>query len=168
MPRPQNPDKKMITNNVIRLLDSKKISYTLFELPEEKLGAEETARFMGVPVNQVFKTIVITRPKGKPLLCVISGDTNVDLKNVAKLSDEKKVTLPTQIEAEKLTGLQTGGISPLALIDRGFIIILDTAALNFETVHISGGQRGLIIQIRVDDLRMLTKAMIGPISHSKP
>jgi Cys-tRNA(Pro)/Cys-tRNA(Cys) deacylase len=102
------------------------------------------------------------------LLCVISGDTNVDLKNVAKLSDEKKVTLPTQIEAEKLTGLQTGGISPLALIDRGFIIILDTAALNFETVHISGGQRGLIIQIRVDDLRMLTKAMIGPISHSKP
>jgi Cys-tRNA(Pro)/Cys-tRNA(Cys) deacylase len=157
----------MISNNVTRLLDNHKVVYTVFELPVEKLGAEETAEFLGIPLEQIFKTIVVVRPQGKPILCVLAGDMRVDLKAVAKLVDEKKVSIPTQVEAEKLTGLQTGGISPLALINKGFVTIIDDAALNFESVHVSGGQRGLNLRIPVDALKTFCNATTAPISLPK-
>ncbi len=94
-------------------------------LPAEKLGARETARLLGVDPDLVYKTIVITRPKGKPILAVIPGPNRVDLKLLASLLGEKKVNLPTEREAEALTGLQAGGISPLALINKGFQVIIE-------------------------------------------
>jgi Cys-tRNA(Pro)/Cys-tRNA(Cys) deacylase len=155
----------MTANNVTRLLDSHKIPYTAFDLPPEKLGAEETARILDVPLEIVYKTIVVTRDKpGKPVLAVIPGTCDVDLKLLASFLGEKKVHLPTQNEAEHITGLQAGGISPLALINRGFQIILDQSALNFDKIHISGGQRGLNIQLPVSALIEITKARLGAIS----
>ncbi|HCK65410.1 MAG TPA: Cys-tRNA(Pro) deacylase, partial [Anaerolineae bacterium] len=99
----------MPTNNVTRFLDSRKIKYTAHELPPEKIGAVEAAQILNVPEAQVFKTIVTTREKGKPVLAVIPGDRNVDLKSLASFLNEKKMSLPTQKEAETLTGLQAGG-----------------------------------------------------------
>ena len=99
-----------IVNNTTSLLDSRKISYTVFELPAEKLGARETARLLGVDPNLVYKTIVVTRPKGKPILAVIPGPNRVDLKLLASALNEKKVNLPSEREAEELTGLLAGGI----------------------------------------------------------
>jgi len=154
----------LIANNVTRFLDSKKIQYTAFELPKEKLGAEETAIFLNIPAGLVFKTIVITRGKQKPLLCVIPGDRVVDLKKVAKLAGEKKVSIPTQNDAEALTGLQAGGISPLALLHKGFEVVVDQFALEFKEIHISGGQRGLILRLDPRDLQMLTNAKLAEIS----
>jgi len=154
----------MITNNVTRLLDSKKIAYKAYELPAEKLGAEEIARILGVPLAIVFKTIVVQREKpGKPILAVVPGTGEVNLKGVAATLGEKKVHLPTQAEAEKLTGLQSGGISPLALINRGFTVLLDRSALEHEEIHISGGQRGLNIRLSVKALIELTNARTGDI-----
>lgn len=155
----------MITNNVTRLLDSKKIPYTAFELPEEKLGAEGSAAALGVPLETVFKTIVVLREKpGKPILAVVPGTTKVDLKLVAAAVGEKKVRLSTQAEAEQLTGLLVGGISPLALINRGFIVLLDQSAARFEQIHVSGGQRGLNIRLPVKALVELTHAKVAPLS----
>ena len=97
-------------NNVTRLLDSRGIAYQAFEVPASKLGALETARLLGVPAERVFKTIVVTRPRpGKPILAVIPGPALVDLKALAAGLGEKKVQLPTEREAERLTGLQAGG-----------------------------------------------------------
>ena len=155
----------MKTNNVTRLLDSRHIPYTPFETPAEKLGALETARLLNVPPEQVFKTIVVTREgKGKPLLAVVPGTAEVDLKALAKAVGEKKLHLPTEREAEHLTGLQAGGISPLALINRGFQVVLDTSARAFAEIHISGGQRGLNIRLPVQDLIELVNARVAPIS----
>jgi Cys-tRNA(Pro)/Cys-tRNA(Cys) deacylase len=152
------------TNNVTRLLEARKIPYSAFELPEEKLGALETARLLGVPQEQVFKTIVITREgKGKPILAVVPGTREVDLKLLAKAAGEKKVHLPTEREAELLTGLQAGGISPLALINRGFQVVLDESAHDFDEIYISGGQRGLNIRLPAADLAKLVNARIAPI-----
>src|SRR5512142_2829480 len=129
-------------NNVTRFLDSRRVSYTAFETPAEKLGALETAEFLHVPPEMVFKTIVVTRDKPKkPVLAVIPGTNVVDLKLLAASLGEKKVYLPTEREAEQLTGLQAGGISPLALINKGFQVVVDSSAQNYEAVHISGGQR---------------------------
>ena len=155
----------MPANNVTRLLDSRKISYTAFELPTEKLSATETARLLGVPAESVYKTIVMTRPKpGKPILAVIPGTHRVDLKLLATALNEKKVSLPTEREAEQLTGLQAGGISPLALLNKGFQVLIDASAQNLVEVHVSGGQRGLNIHLPVTALAELTRARFAKIS----
>ncbi len=157
----------MKPNNITRLLDSRSIPYTAFELPAEKLGALETARLLNVPEEQVFKTIVVTREaKGKPILAVVPGTSEVDLKALAKAVNEKKLILPTERDAERLTGLQAGGISPLALINKGFQVVLDEDARLFDEIHISGGQRGLNILLPVEALIQLTGAQVAPICRA--
>ena len=154
-----------VTNNVTRLLDVRKLTYTVYELPVEKHGAVETARLLDVEPASVFKTIVITRDKPKkPLLVVVPGPSTVDLKLLASALGEKKVYLPTEHEAEQLTGLQAGGISPLALINKGFQVVIDSSAQNYSAIHISGGQRGLNIKLPVEDLIKLTSARLAAVS----
>ncbi len=155
----------MPTNNVTRMLDAKKIPYEAYDLPAEKLGAQETAQLLHLPLEQVFKTIVVTREgKGKPILAIVPGNAEVDLKALAKALGEKKLHLPTEREAEHLTGLQAGGISPLALLNKGFQVVLDASAEKFREIHISGGQRGLNIRLPVEALVKLTNARQAGIS----
>jgi len=147
------------------MLETRKVPFMAYDLPIEKLGAVKTAGLLGVPLDQVFKTIVVAREKpGKPVLAVIPGTTEVDLKALAACLGEKKMRLPTQREAEQLTGLQAGGISPLALINRGFQVVIDQSAESFEQIHISGGQRGLNIRLPVKALLELTRARMSKIS----
>ena len=132
----------MVKNNITRLLDAQKIQYMAYELPAEKLGAQETAQILNLPAEQVFKTIVVRREgKGKPILAMVSGACEVDLKALAKAVGEKKLHLPTEREAEQITGMQAGGISPLALVNRGFQMVLDSSAsaycINTESPYTS-------------------------------
>lgn len=153
-----------IVNNVTRLLDSRKISYTAYELSTEKRGALDTARLLNADPASIFKTIVVLREKPKkPLLVLVSGDSVVDLKALASALGEKKVHLPTEKEAEQITGLQAGGISPLALLNKGFQVIIDSSAQRFDQIHVSGGQRGLNIKLPVADLVSLTNARIEAV-----
>ena len=156
----------MKSNNVTRLLDAKNIPYAAFELPAEKLGAVEAARRMGAPPEQVFKTIVVTREgRGKPVLALTPGPAEVDLKALAKALGEKKLNLPTEREAERLTGLQAGGISPLALLNKGFQVVIDETAILYKEIYISGGQRGLDIRLPVEALAGLTGATYAAFSR---
>ncbi len=155
----------VVKNNVTRMLDAQKVSYTVFELPVEKLGARETAQRLKAPLEVVFKTIVVQRDKpGKTVLAVVPGVSSLDLKALAGFLGEKKMHLPTQNAAEQLTGLQAGGISPLALINRGFQVVIDQSAQSFPEIHVSGGQRGINIRLPVADLAKLTHARFAPIS----
>ncbi len=155
-----------IINNITRMLDSRKVKYTAFELPIEKLGAQRTAQMLGVSPAMVFKTIVALREKpGKTILAVIPGNHELDLKALAAAVGEKKIRLATLREAEQITGLQTGGISPLALINKGFQVVVDQTAQNFEQIHISGGQRGLNLRLGVKDLEAITQSRFAPISN---
>ena len=154
----------MVTNNITRMLEAKKISFQAYELPAEKLGAVETARILGVPLDVVYKTIVVLREgKGKPVLAVIPGTGDVDLKALAKALGEKKLRLPSEREAEQITGLQAGGISPLALINKGFQVVIDAAAQEHAEIHVSGGQRGLNICLPVKALAALTNARFAQV-----
>jgi Cys-tRNA(Pro)/Cys-tRNA(Cys) deacylase len=155
-----------IVNNVTRFLDSRKVKYQAFETPAEKLGALETARILNIDPELVFKTIVVTRERPrKPVLAVVPGPRDVDLKLLAVALGEKKVYLPTEREAEQLTGLQAGGISPLALINKGFQVVVDASAQQHSEIHVSGGQRGLNVRLPVADLIKLTNARVAAICH---
>jgi Cys-tRNA(Pro)/Cys-tRNA(Cys) deacylase len=154
----------MTINNVIRLLESRKVLFKAVELPAEKLGALETAEFLGVDPGLVFKTIVIQRELlGKPLLAVVPGDKRVDLKSLAAFINVKKVSIPTEKEAEQLTGLQVGGISALALMNRGFETLLDLSAMKLNDFYVSGGIRGLLIWMRVQDYVTISGARFAPL-----
>jgi Cys-tRNA(Pro)/Cys-tRNA(Cys) deacylase len=157
-----------IQNNVTRFLESQGIPFSTHELPVEKLSALEVAQYLHVPPELVYKTIVIVRKgTGKPILAVIPGPNEVNLKALARLIKEKKVILTTQREAEQLTGLQAGGISPLALMNRGFQTIIDSSALILEEIYISGGQRGLDITLSPQALIDITKALVADVKKEK-
>ena len=155
-------------NNITRFLDAKEIRYAAFELPAEKLSAQEVARLLGVNPELVYKTIVVKRDKpNRPLLVLVPADVTVDLKQVAAAVGDKKVYLPTEREAEAITRLQAGGISPLALINRGFDVLVDSAARELGEIHVSGGQRGLNIRLAVSDLLQLTGGRFAPIGRAR-
>jgi Cys-tRNA(Pro)/Cys-tRNA(Cys) deacylase len=152
-----------IKNNVTRLLDSRKIAYTTVEYDGSQFhSADEVAQLIGVPVDQVYKTIVVLREDKtrKPLLVMVAADREIDLKKLATSVGEKKLRIAKHDEAEKLTGLQVGGISAIALLNKPFEVCLDQSALDFTHIHISGGQRGLDVKISVNDLIALTKAKV--------
>ena len=107
---------------------------------------------------------MVTHERGKPLLVVIPGSHRVDLKLLAGCLGEKKVNLPTERLAEQLTGLQAGGISPLALLNKGFQVVIDAEAESRTLIHVSGGQRGLNIELPVMALADLTHARFARIS----
>ena len=94
--------------------------------------------------------------------CDTNRNASFDI--LAATLGEKKVYLPSEREAEQLTSLQAGGISPLALINKGFQVLIDSAAQSYAEIHVSGGQRGLNIKLPVADLIKLTNARLASIS----
>ena len=156
----------MVKNNVTRMLVSKGIPFQAFELPTEKLSGLEAAQILGVDPELVFKTIVSTRAqRSKPIMAMVPAPGEVDLKALARIMGEKKVFLASQKDAERITGLQVGGISPLALLSRGFQVVIDSSAESLGEIYISGGKRGINIRLTPHDLIDLTNARIGTISR---
>ncbi len=147
-------------NNVTRFLESRQIAYQVFGFSTAKHSAEETAALLGVPPDQVYKTLVVLREgKGrKPLLVMAPAGRELNLKALAAALGEKKLQMATQAEAEALTRLQTGGISALALLNRGFEIYIDAAALQQPAIHVSAGQRGVNLRLAPADLIAVTRA----------
>ncbi len=155
----------MISNNVTRMLDARKTRFQAFEVPAEKLSALEVADILKIPPDDVYKTIVAKHAKpGKPILAVVPGHLEVDTKKLAAALGEKKVFITTLSEAEALTGLLAGGISPLALINKGFQVLIDASAQNKETILVSAGQRGLQVRLSPLDLGKLCNARFADIS----
>jgi Cys-tRNA(Pro)/Cys-tRNA(Cys) deacylase len=155
----------MTQTNITRLLDSRHIPYHLYEFPAQKYSALEVADIIQVDPNLVYKTIVITRSSsGKPILALVPGPLEVDLKALAKFLGTKKVILPGEKEAENLTGLLAGGISPLALLNKGFQVILDSSLQVHTEIVISAGQRGMNIRLPVSALIDLTRARVASIA----
>ena len=153
----------------MRLLEGKKIPYEAITYDANERDAEKIAVQMGVPPEQVFKTLVVAAPKDgrsptKPMLAVIPANRQLDLKKLAKLVGAKKLKMATHQQAEAMTGLQVGGISPLALINKGFLIYLDKLADNPTHIFVSAGARGTQIRLAPTDLQRLTRARLGDIS----
>jgi len=146
--------------NAMRVLDQRHIAYEVHEYAPEIHSAVEAAQAMGVPVERVYKTLVVIRetPRARPLLVMVPGDRALDLRALARSTSDKKLRMATQKEAESLTGLLVGGIGALALLNRGFEVWIDPAARAHERICVNAGQRGLNLELRVDDLVRVTNA----------
>jgi Cys-tRNA(Pro)/Cys-tRNA(Cys) deacylase len=150
----------MDKTNAMRLLDARKVPYETVTYDPAIHSATEAALAYGAAPAEVYKTLVLLREHGRPLLVMVAGDQEVDLRRLARSLGEKSVHLAPQREAERLTGLQVGGIGALALLSKPFDVCLDQAALEHERVYVNPGRRGLNIRLRVDDLVRLTRARV--------
>jgi Cys-tRNA(Pro)/Cys-tRNA(Cys) deacylase len=146
--------------NSMRALDARKIPYQIFTFSPDIHSALGVAEAVGLPPQQVYKTLVVLRPQGKPMLIMIAGDRELDLKQVAQAVGEKKVRMASHNEAEALTGLQVGGISALALLNRPFEVFLDRPAGELSHLLVSAGKRGINLRLAVPDLIRITRARI--------
>ena len=141
----------------MKLLEKKKVSFEAHTYPTTERDAEKIAVVFGVSADLVYKTLVVARKK-KPLLVMVAANRRLDLKKLAKAVGEKKLKMATHAEAERQTGLQVGGISPLALLNKGFVILADAAIKDQTHVFISSGQRGINLKVPVGDLLKITRA----------
>jgi Cys-tRNA(Pro)/Cys-tRNA(Cys) deacylase len=146
--------------NAMRFLDGRKVAYTALEYPPDVHGAVEVAGVLGVPPESVYKTLVVLRERGRPLLVMVAGPREIDPRRLARALGEKAVRMAPQREAERLTGLQVGGIGALALLGKPFDVCLDRPALDRPELLVNGGRRGLNLRLRVDDLIRLTGARV--------
>ena len=146
--------------NSMRVLEAQGIPHEVFTYPPRHHSAAEVAELAGVSPAQVYKTLVVQREHGKPLLVMIAADRQLSLKRLAAAIDEKKLRMAPQREAERLTGLQVGGISALALLDRGFDVFVDQMATEQSHIYVSAGQRGVNLNLAVPDLLRVTGARL--------
>jgi Cys-tRNA(Pro)/Cys-tRNA(Cys) deacylase len=146
--------------NSMRLLDQQKVDYTAHEFPDTIHSADGVADYLGVPRERVYKTLVALPATGKPILVMIAGSKELDLKKLARAVGIKKAQMASHKEAEQLTGLQTGGISALALLHKNFAVYLDQAALQQERILVSAGRRGLNLELPVQELIRVTRAKV--------
>lgn len=146
---------------VVRLLEQRRIAHEVFRFDAGIRSADEVAAATGMPPSQVYKTLVIELdpPKGKPYLVMVPSDSEVDLKVLAASVGAKKLRMASHRDAEGHTGLQVGGISALALLDRRFPALIDRRALDEEEVLVSAGERGMDVRLAVPDLVRLTGAV---------
>lgn len=150
-------------SQAMRALDAKGIPYTatVYDTNAEFHSADEAAGILGVPLDAMYKTLVVLREgvRSRPIIVMIPSDTQLDLKALAQSLDEKKLRMATQREAEQLTGMQAGGISVLGLKrPAAFDIYIDARASGLDTIHISAGERGIEIALKSTDLVRLTSA----------
>ncbi len=139
--------------NAARLLDKAKISYELheYQVDENDLSAENVALKVGLPLSQVFKTLVVRGDKTGILMACIPGTAELDLKSLATASGNRKVEMVPQKEIQPLTGYIRGGVSPIGA-KKTYPVYLDATAGNFPIISISAGTRGCQIFMQPLDL----------------
>jgi Cys-tRNA(Pro)/Cys-tRNA(Cys) deacylase len=156
--------------NAMRALDAHHITYEAHFYSPEVHSADEVARIVEADPACVFKTLVVMPESGsgRPLLVMMPANAELDLKTLGQQPGvgEKRLRMATQREAEGLTGLLVGGISPLALLQKGFRIFIDDSALRLDWIYLSGGQRGVNLSLAVADLLKVTGAV--PVAAARP
>ena len=143
----------MKKTNAARHLDDLKINYKLveYQIDETDLSAESVARKVGLPPEQVFKTLVARGDKTGVLMTCIPGNAELDLKAIAGVSGNKKVEMVPVKDIQPLTGYIRGGVSPIGA-KKHHPIFLDQSATRFPFISISAGARGSQIFISPGDL----------------
>jgi len=151
--------------NSMRMLESRRIPYQAHEFAADIHSADGVADVLGVPPSRVYKTLVVMRKGGRPLLVIVPGDRTLDLKLLAKAVGEKRLRMATHKEAEAITGLEVGGISALALFHKHFDVYADEAILSLSTVYVSAGRRGINLSLRPADLLQVTDARTAQVTR---
>ena len=155
----------MTKTNAARILDAAGLSYELrdYAVNEEHMAAPEVAEAIGMPPEQVFKTLVARGDRSGILLAVIPANTELDLKALAAASGNKKIDLVPVKEVLALTGYVRGGVSPVGT-KKVFTVYLDETAMLWDRIAVSAGARGRQMVLGPADLARVSGATLCDIT----
>src|SRR5512143_3645229 len=155
--------------NAARILDGAKVRYELreYDVDESDLSAETVARKVGLPAEQVFKTLVCKGDKHGVCYAVVPGDEELDLKALARATGDKKIDVVPLKDVQPLTGFIRGGVTAIGG-KKDFPVVCDETIELFDVVSVSAGVRGTQILLAPADYLRVTKAKTAPIARAKP
>ncbi len=154
--------------NAARLLDSLGVRYELreYDVDPEDLSAETVAAKVGLPPEQVFKTLVARGDRTGVLMAVVPGNGELDLKALARLSGDRKVDTVPLKELQPLTGYIRGGVTAIGG-KKEYPVFVDETLELFDVIAVSAGVRGTQIVLAPADYLRVTQGKLGPISRDK-
>lgn len=157
--------KKFEKTNAARLLDKAGVAYKLipYEFDENDLAAQHVADSLGQDIARVFKTLVLHGDRTGYIVCVVPGDSEVELKALAKVSGNKKVEMIPMKDLLSVTGYIRGGCSPVGMKKR-FPTYFHSTALDFDIIYVSAGVRGLQLEIAPSDLISFVGATVADVA----
>jgi len=155
-----------VKTNAARILDSLGIRYELREyaVDEEDLSAESVARKVGLPAEQVFKTLVCRGDRTGPLFAIVPAGAELDFKSAAKMSGDRSVEMIPLREVQPLTGYVRGGVTVLGA-RKPFPAFADETIELFDVISVSAGIRGTQILLAPADYLRATNATVGPLTR---
>jgi Cys-tRNA(Pro)/Cys-tRNA(Cys) deacylase len=153
----------MSTTNALRFLRQRGIPHTVREYEHKVKGALYAAEAVGFPVAAMAKTLVVALSDRTYAQCLVPGDVELSLKKLARVAQVKSVRMTHPEEAEKLTGYRVGGISPFGTRKR-LPIWIHESLLEYETIGVNGGRRGLIVLLRPGHVRDALEAKTADLA----
>jgi Cys-tRNA(Pro)/Cys-tRNA(Cys) deacylase len=158
----------MSKTNACRILDSLGIHYELreYEVDPNDLAAETVAAKVGLPPEQVFKTLAVKGDRNGVAVAVIPGNYELDFKSLAHLTGDRKMEMVPLKEVQTVTGYIRGGVTALGM-KKEYPVIVDETMELWDSVSVSAGQRGLQIVIAPADYVRATRARVAEISRQK-
>jgi Cys-tRNA(Pro)/Cys-tRNA(Cys) deacylase len=155
--------------NATRWLDKLGIAYELreYEVDPEDLSAVKVAVQIGLPANQVFKTLCAKGDDGAIVLAVVAGDSELDLKALARVSSHRRMELTSVSQLQQLTGYIRGGVTALAC-KKPYPVYLDESALRHAVIAVSAGVRGTQILLAPSDYARSANAKTGMLTRVTP
>lgn len=159
--------KKEIKTNAMRILDKHNISYEAIQYEcDEFIDGLHTAEKTGAPVEQSFKTLVLQGKSRQYYVFVLPVAEEIDLKQAARLVEEKSVEMIHVKDITDITGYVRGGCSPLGM-KKNYPVILQENACNYDKIYISGGRIGTTLCLSPKDLIQVTGAKTGNFLENK-
>jgi Cys-tRNA(Pro)/Cys-tRNA(Cys) deacylase len=154
--------------NATRILDNLGISYELreYEVDPDDLSAETVAAKIGLPAEQVFKTLVVCGDRGGVYLAVVAGNDEVDGKALARVTGDRKVELVPLKEVQRLTGYIRGGVTALGA-KRDYPVYADETIELFDVVSVSAGVRGTQVLLAPGDYLRAVNGKVAAIGREK-
>lgn len=158
--------KKEVKTNAMRILDKKKIAYEYrsYECTEFTDGIE-TADKLGLPHEEVYKTIVTTGKSGEHYVFVLPIEGEIDFKKAARAVGEKSLEMLHLKELTPLTGYVRGGCTAIGM-KKNFPVVIDESAHAFARIHVSAGKIGAQLTLAPDDLAAVSGAKFADITHA--
>ncbi len=159
---------KIPKTNAMRLLDKAGIAYTAipYAFDENDLAATHVAEELGEDIRQVFKTLVLRGERTGLFVCVVPGDSEVDLKKAAAAAGDKKAEMIHMKELLPATGYIRGGCSPIGM-KKAFPTFFHSSALEFQYIYVSAGIRGVQLRIEPEKLIRFVGAITGDLIKSR-
>ena len=157
-----------IKTNAARILEGLSIAFTLqeYEVDPEDLSAINVAKKIGLPVEQVFKTLLTTTGPNQFVFAVIPGDAELDFKKLARAAGARKAEMVSLKDVQPLTGYIRGGVTVFGA-KKDFPVFADETIELFEVISVSAGQRGVQVLLSPQDYLRAAVASVADLTKDK-